>query len=103
MVLEYFIRINYRDLARRKLFAKHEEERVVLKSIIQNLELPYMVRQVAVEKLNQLPRNSSPVRIHNYCVMTGRNRAVYRDLRMSRIVLRDLALNGEMPGVFKAR
>lgn len=103
MSLDYCIRINYRDLARRKLFEKHEAERLILKSIIQNLQLPPMVRRAAVEKLNELPKNSSRVRIHNYCVLTGRNRAVYRNLRMSRIAFRTMALNGELPGIWKER
>ena len=53
-------------------------------------------------KLAELPRNSSPVRIRNRCVLSGRPRGFYRKLRMSRIALRDLASNGMVPGMVKS-
>lgn len=54
------------------------------------------------EELHKLPRNSSPVRIRNRCAVTGRGRAVYRKLGLCRIILRQLALEGKIPGVQKA-
>jgi len=53
-------------------------------------------------KLAELPRNSSPTRIRNRCDLTGRPRGYYRKLRMSRIALRDLASNGQIPGMTKS-
>ncbi len=53
-------------------------------------------------KLAELPRNSSPTRLNNRCQVTGRPRAYYRKLKMSRIALRDLASRGEIPGMVKS-
>ena len=53
-------------------------------------------------KLAELPRNSNPTRIRNRCEVTGRPRAYYRKLKMSRIALRDLASMGQVPGVVKS-
>jgi small subunit ribosomal protein S14 len=53
-------------------------------------------------KLAALPRNASPVRVHNRCEMTGRPRAYYRKLKMSRIALRDMASQGLIPGMVKS-
>jgi small subunit ribosomal protein S14 len=52
--------------------------------------------------LQALPRNSSPTRLHNRCIMTGRPRAYMRKFGISRIAFRDLALEGKIPGVRKA-
>jgi small subunit ribosomal protein S14 len=52
--------------------------------------------------LQQLPRNSSPTRLHNRCIMSGRPRAYMRKFGISRIAFRDLALEGKIPGVRKA-
>jgi len=52
--------------------------------------------------LQQLPRNSSPTRLHNRCTMTGRPRGYMRKFGVSRIAFRDLALEGKIPGVRKA-
>ncbi len=54
------------------------------------------------EALQALPRNSSPTRLHNRCIMTGRPRAYMRKFGISRISFRDLALEGKIPGVRKA-
>lgn len=52
--------------------------------------------------LQKLPRNSSPTRLHNRCSMTGRSRAYYRKFGVSRLVLRELALQGKIPGIIKS-
>lgn len=52
--------------------------------------------------LQQLPRNSSPSRLHNRCTMSGRPRGFMRKFGVSRIAFRDLALEGKIPGVRKA-
>lgn len=52
--------------------------------------------------LARLPRDASPTRVHNYCALTGRSRGNYRKLKISRIMLRELALQGKIPGMRKA-
>lgn len=52
--------------------------------------------------LARLPRDASPTRLHNFCALTGRSRAVYKKFKVSRIVLRELALAGKIPGMRKA-
>ena len=52
--------------------------------------------------LMRLPRDASPTRIHNMCALTGRSRGVYRKLKISRIMLRELALQGKIPGMKKS-
>ena len=52
--------------------------------------------------LARLPRDASPTRLRNLCALTGRSRGVYRKLRISRIKLRELALEGKIPGMRKA-
>ena len=59
-------------------------------------------RRVITPPCRQLPRNSSPTRLHNRCIMTGRPRAYMRKFGISRISFRDLALEGKIPGVRKA-
>jgi small subunit ribosomal protein S14 len=59
-------------------------------------------RFAARVKLAEIPRNASPTRIHNRCAITGRPRAYYRKLKMSRIALRQLASAGQIPGMVKA-
>ena len=56
----------------------------------------------ATLKLAELPRNSSPTRLHNRCQLTGRPHAYYRKLKLSRIMLRDLGSNGQIPGLVKS-
>ena len=53
-------------------------------------------------KLSKLPRNSSKIRIKNRCEITGRSRGVYRKLKISRIALRELTLEGKVPGMIKS-
>ena len=52
--------------------------------------------------LQTLPRNASPTRVRNLCALTGRSRGVYRKFKISRIKLRELALEGKIPGMRKA-
>ncbi len=54
------------------------------------------------DALQKLPRNASPVRLHNRCMFTGRPRAYYRKFGVSRLVLREMALKGEIPGLKKS-
>lgn len=52
--------------------------------------------------LMKLPRDASPTRLRNMCALTGRSRAVYRKFKISRLMLRKLALEGKVPGMRKA-
>lgn len=87
---------------RKVLVERHRERRKTLKATIKNPNTPQAERIAAINELNKLPRNSSPVRVRNRCVLTGRPRAYYRKFGLSRIALRDLALRGDLPGVIKA-
>jgi small subunit ribosomal protein S14 len=87
---------------RRKMTKKFAGKRARLKAIAYDKELPLEERFEAQLKLAQLPRNSSATRIRNRCEVTGRSRAYYRKLRMSRIALRDLGSKGLIPGLVKS-
>lgn len=91
-----------RNNKRRKMAAQYASRRARLKEIACDRSLPAEDRFEARLKLAQLPRNSSPTRIRNRCDVTGRPRAFYRKLRMSRISLRDLASQGHIPGMVKS-
>lgn len=87
---------------RRKLVAQHKSRRDELKAIVLDPKAPAQEKELAVRKLQKLPRNSSAVRVRNRCALTGRPRGYYRKFGLSRIALRDLALQGYLPGVIKA-
>ncbi len=91
-----------RELKRQKLVQQYSKRRSELKDIVKNRELPMEERFKAQIKLAKLPPNSSPSRLHNRCKVTGRPKAFYRKLKMSRIALRDLASRGEIPGMIKS-
>ncbi|MEM6489885.1 MAG: 30S ribosomal protein S14 [Pseudomonadota bacterium] len=91
-----------REKKRQRLVAKYAARRAVLKEIARDDERPMEERFKARLKLAKLPRNSSPTRLHNRCQVTGRPKAYYRKLRMSRIALRDLASIGQVPGMVKS-
>ena len=91
-----------REKKRQRLVAKYAEKRAKLKAIARDEDLPMEERFKARLKLAKLPRNSSPARLHSRCQITGRPRSYYRKLKMSRIVLRDLASHGEIPGMVKS-
>ena len=91
-----------REVKRAALVAKHATKRAALKEIISNQDLPVAERFQAAQKLAQLPRNSSATRLHNRCQLTGRPHAYYRKLKLSRIMLRELASFGQIPGMVKS-
>jgi small subunit ribosomal protein S14 len=91
-----------RNDKRRKLTKKFASKRAKLKAIIKNRNLPADERFQAMLKLDELPKNSSKIRIRNRCALSGRPRAYYRKFNLSRIALRDLASRGELPGVTKS-
>jgi small subunit ribosomal protein S14 len=87
---------------RERTVAKFAEKRKALKAIIQSGKSSPTDRMTALFQLQQLPRDASPTRLHNRCQMTGRARGYLRRFGLSRIAFRELALNGEIPGVRKA-
>jgi small subunit ribosomal protein S14 len=88
---------------KRKALAKqYAPKRAALKALTKDQSIPADQRFAAQLKLAELPRNSSPVRIRLRCELTGRPRAVYRKFKLSRIALRDLASNGQIPGMVKS-
>jgi len=91
-----------RNLKRIKLSNKFFKKRQDLKMIINNKKLPLEERFKAQLKLAKIPRNSARIRIRNRCEISGRPHGVYRKLRISRIALRDLALQGKIPGMTKS-
>ena len=91
-----------RQKKRERLVEKYAAKRAALKEIANNEDLPMEERFKARLKLAQLPRNSSPTRLHNRCLVTGRPKAYYRKLKMSRIALRELASDGQIPGMVKS-
>ncbi|MGB0632658.1 MAG: 30S ribosomal protein S14 [Alphaproteobacteria bacterium] len=91
-----------RNRKRDRMAKKYEARRNRLKEIADNRDLPMEERFQARLKLAKLPRNSAKVRVQNRCEVTGRPRGVYRKFKMSRIALRELASNGQVPGMVKS-
>ena len=91
-----------REKKRAKLVKQYAGKRAALKAIIEDQSRPVEERFKATLKLAELPRNSSPTRLHNRCELTGRPHAYYRKLKLSRIMLRDLASMGQIPGMVKS-
>jgi small subunit ribosomal protein S14 len=91
-----------RNAKREKMVAKYAAKRAALKATTENMKLPPEERFAAQLKLAKLPRNSSKTRIHHRCELSGRPKGYYRKLRLSRIALRDLGNNGQVPGMTKA-
>ncbi len=85
-----------------RLAKKYSGRRERLKAIAQDKTLPMEDRFAAALKLAEVPRNSSRTRIHNRCEITGRPRAYYRKLKMSRVALRELGSKGLIPGLVKS-
>ena len=85
-----------------KLSNKFYNKRKKLKNIIMNKKLPLEERFKAQLKLSSLPRNSAKTRVRNRCQITGRPHGVYRKLKISRIALRRLGLEGKIPGMVKS-
>tara|TARA_Y100001970_G_scaffold28777_1_gene35448 strand:+ start:488 stop:793 length:306 start_codon:yes stop_codon:yes gene_type:complete len=77
-------------------------KRTRLKKIVMDKKLPFEERFKAQQKLSKLPRNSAKIRIMNRCQITGRPHGVYRKLKISRIALRQLGLQGKIPGLVKS-
>ena len=96
--LSSIIKNNKRIKLSDRLFKKRQK----LKKIVMNKKLPLEERFKAQQKLSKLPRNSAKVRVMNRCQITGRPHGVYRKLKISRIALRQLGLQGKIPGLVKS-
>ncbi len=82
--------VKAREIKRQKLVAKYADKRAALKAAGD------------YEGLDKLPKNSSAVRLHNRCKLTGRPRGYMRTFGISRVTFREMALDGKIPGVTKA-
>lgn len=91
-----------REAKRAKLVAKYAAKREALLAVIRNPKASAEERAEARLKLQQLPRNASPVRQRRRCALTGRPRGVFRKFGLCRNKLRELAMRGEVPGMIKA-
>jgi small subunit ribosomal protein S14 len=91
-----------REQKRRATVKKYAARRAALIAILEDARATDEARQTAREKLQQLPRDASPVRLRNRCALTGRPRGNFRKFGLSRNKLREIAMRGEIPGVIKA-
>ncbi|MAN55311.1 MAG: 30S ribosomal protein S14 [Paracoccus sp. (in: a-proteobacteria)] len=91
-----------REKKRERMVAKYAQKRAALKEVINDQSRPMEERFKASLKLADLPRNSSATRLHNRCQLTGRPHAYYRKLKLSRIMLRELGSQGQIPGLVKS-
>ena len=89
-----------REVKRAKLVAKYASKRAALKEIIRKGE-PAEAYEAA-QKLQSIPKNANPIRLHNRCKMSGRPKGYMRQFGISRIQFREMASNGLIPGVKKA-
>tara|TARA_B100000401_G_C52438251_1_gene546067 strand:- start:65 stop:370 length:306 start_codon:yes stop_codon:yes gene_type:complete len=87
---------------RLKLSKRYFDKRKKLKKIIMDKKVPLEERFKAQQKLSKMPRNSARTRVVNRCEITGRPHGVYRKLKISRIALRKLTLEGKIPGMVKS-
>ena len=87
---------------RKKLVQKYAVQYAKLRAIADDESRDETERLMARLKMAEVPRNGNPTRVRNRCELTGRSRAYYRKFRLSRIMLRDLANKGLIPGVTKS-
>jgi len=91
-----------KNLNRRNIVKKFSKKRQSLKKQIMKKNLSIEERFKIQSKLNELPRDSSKIRVRNRCKLTGRTRGVYRKFGLSRIKIRELSMSGALPGVVKS-
>jgi small subunit ribosomal protein S14 len=91
-----------RDAKRAKMVQQYAKKRKALKTIIANPKARPDDKQAAMDKLQALPRDSSPSRMRSRCAITGRSRGYYQKFGLSRSKLRELTLAGHIPGLSKA-
>ena len=90
-----------REVKRAKLVARYAAKRAALKEIVNKSDNPAEAYE-AVRKLQSIPRNANPIRLHNRCKITGRPKGYIRMFGLSRIQFSEMASNGLIPGVKKA-
>lgn len=90
-----------REVKRAKLVAKYAAKRAALKEIVNKSKDPAEAYEAA-RKLQSIPRNANPIRLHNRCKITGRPKGYMRLFGISRIQFREMASQGLIPGVRKA-
>lgn len=91
-----------REIKRVRLVKKYAAKRQELKAKVKDTSLSEEERTAARNKLNMLPRNSSPTRVRNRCNLTGRPHGYYRKFGLGRNKLREAAMRGDIPGLVKA-
>ena len=91
-----------KNMNREKIVNKFKLRRNSLKKMIMKKDLSMEDRFKIQSKLNDLPRDSSNIRLRNRCEITGRTRGVYRKFGLSRIKIRELSMSGDLPGVVKS-
>ena len=91
-----------RELKRAKTVEKYAAKRAELKAIIKDPNVGFEERMDAVDKLQKLPRDASPVRQRNRCNLTGRPHGYYRKFGLARNKLREAAMRGDVPGLVKS-
>lgn len=91
-----------RELKRVRTVKKYAAKRAELKSILVDMNASDEDKEVARRKLQSLPRNASPCRIRNRCRLTGRPHGFYRKFGLSRNKLREMAMQGFVPGLVKS-
>lgn len=87
---------------RERLVKNKWEKRAKFKAMILDMKRPIEERLAAVDALNRMPKNSSPIRLRNRCQFTGRARGFLRKFKLSRICFREMANQGLIPGIVKA-
>jgi small subunit ribosomal protein S14 len=91
-----------REVKRTKLIKRHGAKRAELKKIVSSATSSYDERAAAAVRLQKLPRDSSPSRQRNRCLLTGRSRGVYSKFGLGRHKLREATMRGDVPGLRKA-
>ncbi len=91
-----------RDVKRAKLVQKYAKKRQALKATIVDPKASQEEKRMAMDKLQSLPRDSSPSRMRSRCAITGRSRGYYQKFGLSRTKLREMTLAGNIPGITKA-
>ena len=87
---------------RERMVKNKWEKREQLKKVIYDMNKTVEERLAAVDSLNKMPKNSSPIRLRNRCQLTGRARGFLRKFKLSRLCFREMANQGLIPGIVKA-
>jgi small subunit ribosomal protein S14 len=87
---------------RERMVKNKWEKRDQLKKVIYDMNKSVEERLAAVDTLNKMPKNSSPIRLRNRCQLTGRSRGYLRKFKLSRLCFREMANQGLIPGIVKA-